>query len=62
MSMISWPADISAPGSICHSATMPSCMANPHFGITIASILIVSSLAFRMRHRPAPPPDRTGTD
>jgi hypothetical protein len=49
MSTISWPFLTSSPSATCHFATMPSCMARPHFGITI---IWMSSLICRR----APPP------
>ena len=38
MSMISWPAAISAPSSTAQRARIPSSMARPHFGMVIGLI------------------------
>jgi hypothetical protein len=45
MSMISWPLETTAPGSTCQAATMPSCIAKPHLGMTMAWIRVAAHSA-----------------
>ena len=51
MSAISWPLATSCPPRTCHAASMPSCIARPHLGMTMGWISAISA--------PSPPPRGT---
>ena len=42
MSAISWPLVTSCPSATCHAASMPSCIARPHLGMTMGWISAIS--------------------